>query len=59
MPTSVWLLRGCRGRLVYRLLPGFHSSGVGLDTQKKAVTDYLNGGNWKLVDEFTEVETGE
>lgn len=23
------------------------------------VTDYLNGGNWKLADEFTEVETGE
>jgi DNA invertase Pin-like site-specific DNA recombinase len=33
-------------------------SGLGLNAQKKAVTDYLNGGGWKLAGEFTEVETG-
>ena len=33
-------------------------SGLGLDAQRKAVMDYLDGGNWKLVAEFTEVESG-
>ncbi|MFA6241328.1 MAG: recombinase family protein [Candidatus Hydrogenedentales bacterium] len=33
-------------------------SGLGLEAQKKAVQDYLNGGRWKLVAEFTEVESG-
>jgi DNA invertase Pin-like site-specific DNA recombinase len=33
-------------------------SGLGLDAQRKAVTDYLNGGRWTLLGEFTEVETG-
>jgi DNA invertase Pin-like site-specific DNA recombinase len=33
-------------------------SGLGLDAQKEAVTRYLNGGRWNLVDEFTEIETG-
>lgn len=33
-------------------------SGLGLEAQKKAVLDYLNGGEWDLVAEFTEVETG-
>ena len=33
-------------------------SGLGLDAQKRAVTDYLNGGAWKLSAEFTEVESG-
>jgi DNA invertase Pin-like site-specific DNA recombinase len=31
-------------------------TGVGLDAQRKAVKDYLNGGLWELVAEFTEVE---
>jgi DNA invertase Pin-like site-specific DNA recombinase len=34
------------------------ASGLGLEAQRKAVTDYLNGGNWKLLDAFTEVESG-
>ena len=25
-------------------------SGLDLDAQRKGVMDYLNGGNWKLVD---------
>jgi DNA invertase Pin-like site-specific DNA recombinase len=33
-------------------------SGLGLDAQRQAVADYLNGGRWKLVGEFTEVESG-
>ena len=33
-------------------------SRLGLDAQRKAVEDYLNGGNWQLVDEFTEIESG-
>ena len=33
-------------------------SGLGLDAQRKAVMDYLNGGSWQLVDEYTEVESG-
>ena len=33
-------------------------SGLGLEAQRKAVEDYLNGGNWTLVKEFVEVESG-
>lgn len=33
-------------------------SGLGLAAQRKAVEDYLNGGRWSLVAEFTEVESG-
>jgi DNA invertase Pin-like site-specific DNA recombinase len=33
-------------------------SGLGLEAQKQAVTDYLNGGDWRIVAEFTEVESG-
>jgi DNA invertase Pin-like site-specific DNA recombinase len=33
-------------------------SGLGLEAQKQAVTDFLNGGDWKIVGEFTEVESG-
>jgi len=33
-------------------------SGLGLEAQKKAVADYLNGGNWTLAGEFTEIESG-
>jgi DNA invertase Pin-like site-specific DNA recombinase len=33
-------------------------SGLGLAAQRQAVADYLNGGDWKIVAEFTEVETG-
>src|SRR5262249_40291125 len=33
-------------------------SGLGLEAQRQAVTNYLNGGDWKIVGEFTEVESG-
>jgi DNA invertase Pin-like site-specific DNA recombinase len=34
------------------------ASRLGLDAQRSAVMAYLNGGSWKLVAEFTEVESG-
>jgi DNA invertase Pin-like site-specific DNA recombinase len=33
-------------------------SGLGLEAQKKAVADFLNGGSWQLLAEFVEVESG-
>jgi DNA invertase Pin-like site-specific DNA recombinase len=33
-------------------------SGLGLDAQREAVTRYLNGGNWKVVAEYVETESG-
>jgi DNA invertase Pin-like site-specific DNA recombinase len=33
-------------------------SGLGLEAQQKAVSEYLNGGDWQLVGQFTEIETG-
>src|ERR1700733_3303859 len=33
-------------------------SGLGLEAQREAVTTYLNGGRWRLVEEFVEVESG-
>jgi DNA invertase Pin-like site-specific DNA recombinase len=33
-------------------------SGLGLEAQKRAVADYLNGGQWKLLREFVEIESG-
>ena len=34
------------------------ASGLGLEAQKAAVLGYLNGGQWELLSEFVEVETG-
>jgi DNA invertase Pin-like site-specific DNA recombinase len=33
-------------------------SGLGLEAQRAAVANYLNGGNWRITSEFTEVESG-
>lgn len=33
-------------------------SGLGLEAQREAVARYLNGGDWELVGEFTDVESG-
>ena len=33
-------------------------SGLGLEAQRTSVLDYLDGGKWELVAEFTEVESG-
>ena len=32
-------------------------SGLGLEAQRSAVADYLDGGNWTMLDTFTEVES--
>jgi DNA invertase Pin-like site-specific DNA recombinase len=32
--------------------------GLGIAAQREAVERYLNGGNWRIVKEFTEVESG-
>ncbi|MDE4229979.1 recombinase family protein [Phaeobacter gallaeciensis] len=33
-------------------------SGLGLEAQRKAVEDYLNGGAWQIIEEFVEIESG-
>jgi DNA invertase Pin-like site-specific DNA recombinase len=33
-------------------------SGLGLEAQQAAVRTYLNGGDWLIVDEDTEIESG-
>jgi DNA invertase Pin-like site-specific DNA recombinase len=33
-------------------------SGLGLEAQQQAVRDYLNGGDWRLIEEIVEVESG-
>jgi DNA invertase Pin-like site-specific DNA recombinase len=33
-------------------------SGLGLEAQRKAVDDYLNGGDWTVIEEVVEIESG-
>jgi DNA invertase Pin-like site-specific DNA recombinase len=33
-------------------------SGLGLEAQRRAVEDFLNGGHWTVIKEFVEVESG-
>ena len=33
-------------------------SGLGLEAQRKAVEDFLNGGHWQIAKEFVEIESG-
>lgn len=33
-------------------------NGLGMDAQREAVRSFLNGGDWELIGEFAEVETG-
>jgi DNA invertase Pin-like site-specific DNA recombinase len=44
----------------YRVSTGKQGkSGLGIEAQKQAVANYLNGdGNWRIIAEFTEVESG-
>jgi hypothetical protein len=34
------------------------ASGLGLEAQRSAVANYLNGGRWRIAAEFVEVESG-
>ena len=43
----------------YRVSTGKQGkSGLGIEAQRAAVASYLNGGDWLIVAEFTEVESG-
>jgi DNA invertase Pin-like site-specific DNA recombinase len=43
----------------YRVSTGKQGkSGLGIEAQREAVANYLNGGNWRIVAEFTEIESG-
>jgi hypothetical protein len=43
----------------YRVSTGKQGkSGLGIEAQRHAVANYLNGGNWRIIEEFTEVESG-
>jgi Resolvase, N terminal domain len=43
----------------YRVSTGKQGkSGLGIEAQREAVKAYLNGGDWAIVAEFTEVESG-
>jgi DNA invertase Pin-like site-specific DNA recombinase len=43
----------------YRVSTGKQGkSGLGIEAQRQAVANYLNGGNWRIVGEFVEVESG-
>jgi DNA invertase Pin-like site-specific DNA recombinase len=43
----------------YRVSTGKQGkSGLGIEAQRAAVERYLNGGSWKIIAEFTEVESG-
>jgi DNA invertase Pin-like site-specific DNA recombinase len=33
-------------------------SGLGLEAQRESVLNYLDGGRWTLIAEFTEIESG-
>jgi len=43
----------------YRVSTGKQGrSGLGIEAQRQAVANYLNGGDWRIVAEFTEIESG-
>jgi len=43
----------------YRVSTGKQGkSGLGIEAQRQAVANYLNGGNWRIIAEFTEIESG-
>ena len=49
-----------RGKFVsyLRVSTKRQGAGLGLEAQRAAVEDFLNGGHWKLVEEHVEVESG-
>jgi DNA invertase Pin-like site-specific DNA recombinase len=63
-PSCVQMKRGgdmATGRFVAYLRVSTQrqgASGLGLEAQRRAITDYLNGGAWQPVEEHVEVESG-
>ena len=50
-----------KGRFVCYYRVSTHKQGIkglGIEVQKDTVQNFLNGGNWEIVDEFVEVESG-
>jgi DNA invertase Pin-like site-specific DNA recombinase len=37
---------------------GQGKSGLGIEAQREAVAQYLNGGKWSIIAEYTETESG-
>src|SRR5262245_43466104 len=61
LPCKVREGRIAEGKFVSYLrvsTPRQGRSGLGLEAQRQAVEDFLNGGNWQLAKEFVEVESG-
>jgi len=61
IPIQLGIIRVMTGKFVayYRVSTYKQGiSGLGMDSQKQAVANYLNGGSWNLLAEFAEVETG-
>jgi hypothetical protein len=57
--TKRWTLAEGRFVAYYRVSTEKQGrSGLGLEAQRGAVEAFLNGGSWKLVAEFTEIESG-
>jgi DNA invertase Pin-like site-specific DNA recombinase len=46
------------GRFVSYLRVSTGKQGLGIEAQRAAVANYLNGGNWRVTAEFIEVESG-
>lgn len=50
-----------QGKFVSYLRVSTHKqgeNGLGIEAQRAAVADFLNGGNWKVIEEYKEVESG-
>jgi len=61
IPILLGMVRIMTGKFVayYRVSTNKQGiNGLGMDAQREAVARYLNGGDWKLIAEFAEVESG-
>ena len=61
IPIWLGIVGGMAGKFVayYRVSTTKQGiNGLGMDAQRDAVARYLNGGDWKLIAEFAEVESG-
>src|SRR5215471_20130467 len=62
-----WMVRNSEGQMVnqggfiayYRVSTARQGkSGLGIAAQRQAVESYLNGGDWRIIGEYTEIESG-